>query len=135
MANTISITNAKWWLNHSHVELKGLFLEEDSAFIANNITSVQGAGTTDVSVQMKSGDQTTLKIQRMVQGGTVAVMLRDGSTKSVSLPKEAGKLLATDSAYIVSQIDAISRPMTEEEQIDFLKSANAQSETTSGQEN
>jgi hypothetical protein len=134
MTDPISIPNAKWWLNHSHVELKGLFLAEDEAWMQNSIVSVQGAGTADVSVQTRSGDLGTLKIQRMVASGTVAVMLRNGSTYSVQLPKDAGKLLSGDLAYITSQIDALSKPMTAEEQINFLKSAKAPSETNSIQE-
>lgn len=131
--NAITIKNADHWLNHSHVILKGLFLAGDDAYIANNITSVQGAGTANVNVVMRSGDQTRLKIERMVASGTVAVMLRGGSTYEVDLPTGADNLLPVDAAYILAQIDAMSQPMSAEEQADFLKSANAPSETNSTQ--
>lgn len=126
--NTIGITNAPWWLNHSSVVLKGLCLAEDDAWITNNIVSVQNAGTNNVSVETRTGDQALLKIQRMVKSGTVAVMLRGGQKYEVSLPSEVGKLLPVDAAYIVAQIDAMSQPMSAEEQANFLKSVNEQSE-------
>lgn len=132
MANPIGITNAKHWLNHSHVELKSLYLAGDEAWITNNMVSVQNVGTADAAVQTLAGNQGLLKIQRMVvPGSLVSVMLRDGTTYDVALPLDAEKLFQTDLAYISAQIDAISKPMSAEEQIDFLKSMNAQSEATS----
>lgn len=134
MANAIGITNAKWWLNHSIVTLKSLYLAGDEAFVTNNMVSVQGVGT-DTTVQTLAGNQGLLKIQRMVvPGSVVATMLRDGTTYEVELPKDVENLFPSDLAYISAQIDAISKPMTAQEQIDFLLSANAQSETTSTQE-
>jgi len=126
---SISLPNAPWWLNHSTVTLKGLYLAIDDAYITNNIVSVQGAGTANATVQTKAGDQTLLKISRMVKSGTVAVMLRGGQTYEVSLPQEAGKLLAKDASYIIEQIDALSQPLSAEEQASFLNSANAPAET------
>jgi hypothetical protein len=135
MANAIGITNAKWWLNHSIVTLKSLYLAGDEAYVVNNITSVEGTGTDNVNVVMKSGNQGLLKIQRMVlPNSVVAVMLRDGTTYEVNLPNDAENLFSDDLKYISAQIDAISKPMTAQEQIDFLKSANAPLETTSSQE-
>lgn len=129
MPNAIGITNAPHWLNHSQVTLKGLYLAGDEAWITNNMVSVQGVGTADAAVQTKAGDQGLLKIQRMVvPGSIVAVMLRDGSTYEVALPTDADKLFAGDLSYISAQIDAISKPLTAQEQADFLKSASAPSE-------
>lgn len=123
----IGLTNAPWWLNHSTVSLKGLYLAEDDAWVNNNIVRVQNANTPNASVETRPGDQAILKIQRMVQSGTVAVMLRGGATYSVSLPNEANKLLPADRDYILSQIDALSQPMSAEEQQAFLASASAPS--------
>jgi hypothetical protein len=130
MANAIGITNAQHWLNHSHVELKGLYLAGDEAFVTNNMVSFQGTGAS-ASVQTLAGNQGLLKIQRMVlPGSVVAVMLRDGTTYEVALPNDVENLFPDDLAYISAQIDAISKPMTEQEQADFLKSVNARSEAT-----
>lgn len=131
----IAIANAKWWLNHSIVSLKGLFLAEDDAWINNNIVSVQNAGTPNAKLETRPGDQATLKIQRMVQTGTVAVMLRGGQTYSVSLPAEANKLLPADRDYILAQIDDLSQPMSAEEQQAFLASASEPSAAASGRGN
>lgn len=132
MANPIGITNAKHWLNHSNVMLKGPYLAGDEAWITNNMVSVQNVGTADAAVQTLAGNQGLLKIQRMVlPNSVVSVMLRDGTTYDVALPLEAEKLFQSDLTYISAQIDAISRPMTAEEQIVFLASANAQLEATS----
>ena len=127
MANEISLDNAPWWMNHSQVLLKGMFLAEDEAWIANHMVSVQGSGQNAV-VETHSGEATILKVQRMVQQGVVAVMLKGGIKYEVQLPKDASKLLATDLAYISSRIDLASQPMTAEEQAAFLASAQGQSE-------
>lgn len=125
MANAIGITNAPHWLNSSIVTLKGLYLAGDEAFVTNNMVSFQGTGT-NASVQTLAGNQGLLKIQRMVlPGSVVAVMLRDGTTHEVALPADAENLFPADLAYISDQIDAISKPMTAQEQIDFLQSVNA----------
>lgn len=126
--NTISIENAPWWQPHSHVLLKGLYLAEDEAFVANSIVSITGAGTANAAVETRAGDQALLKVQRMVKQGTVAVMLRTGQKYEVSLPGEVGKLLSVDISYIADQIDAMSKPMSAEEQAAFLASQNGHAE-------
>lgn len=127
---SIGITNAKWWLNTSTVALKGLFLAEDDAYVQNNIISVQNPGESNMEVQTLQGSQGLLKLQRMVQkGSVVSVMLRSGDSYTVNLPDDAGKLLPVDVGYILAQINMVSQPMNEQEQKDFLASANAQSET------
>lgn len=128
MDNSIAIQNAPWWQPHSHVLLKGLYLAEDDAFVANGIVAVTGVGTPNATMETRPGDQALLKVQRMVKQGTVAVMLRTGQKYEVNLPGEAGKLLPIDLAYITEQIDAMSQPMSAEEQASFLKSANAHAE-------
>jgi hypothetical protein len=122
--NEIAITNAPWWANHSYVQLKGLYLAEDEAYVANSIVSITGAGTANTAIQTRAGDQAMLKVQRMVAQGTVSVMLRGGQKYEVSLPGEVGKLLSIDLAYISAQIDALSQPMSAEEQASFLASQN-----------
>lgn len=124
----IPLPNAPHWLNHSNVTLKGLYLAADEAWVTNQMVSVKNNGT-ETSVETRTGDQSLLKIQRMVKSGTVAVMLRNGSTYEVQLPQDAGKLLPGDVAYILEQIDAAGKPMTAEEQQAFLASANGQSGT------
>lgn len=126
--DTIGIPNAPWWLNNSTVVLKGLYLAEDDAWVTNNMLTIQGAGTTGATVESHGGDQQILKVQRMVRQGTVAVMLRGGATYEVTLPQEAKKLLQVDLDYISKQIDALSQPMSAEEQEAFLASANAHSQ-------
>lgn len=126
--DTIGISNAPHWLNHSNVVLKGLYLAADEAWVTNQMVSVKNSGG-ETSVETKTGDQALLKIQRMVKSGVVAVMLRNGSVYEVNLPQDAGKLLPSDVAYIVEQIDVAGKPMSAEEQAAFLASANAQSET------
>jgi hypothetical protein len=126
--DTIGIINAPHWLNHSYVTLKGLYLAADEAWVTNQMVSVKNNGT-ETTVETRSGDQAMLRIQRMVTSGKVAVMLRNGSTYEVNLPQDAGKLLPSDMAYILEQIDAAGKPMSAEEQAAFLASANAQSAT------
>ena len=126
--DNIGIPNAPHWLNHSNVVLKGIYLAADEAWVTNQMVSVKNNGT-EATVETRTGDQNLLKIQRMVKSGTVAVMLRNGSTYEVQLPQDAGKLLPSDAAYIVEQIDAAGKPMSAEEQAAFLASANAQSGT------
>jgi hypothetical protein len=83
-----------------------------------------------MEVQTLQGSQGLLKLQRMVQkGSVVSVMLRSGDSYTVNLPDDAGKLLPVDVGYILAQINMVSQPMNEQEQKDFLASANAQSET------
>jgi hypothetical protein len=126
MSTEISIPNAPWWQNHSQVLLKGVLKASDEAWIQNKMISVSGVGA-NATVESNPGNSSILKVQRMVQQGTVSVMLKGGQKYEVSLPKDAGELLATDLAYINSQIDALSAPMSAEEQQAFLASANAQS--------
>lgn len=126
MSNEIGLVNAPWWLPHSTVLLKGVLKASDEAWIQNSMISVTGAGQNAV-VETNPGNSTILKVKRMVQQGTVAVMLRGGQKYEVSLPKDAGELLSADLAYIVGQIDAMSQPMSAEEQQAFLESANGQS--------
>jgi hypothetical protein len=126
--DTIALQNAPHWLNHSYVTLRGLYLAADEAWVTNQMVSVKNSGG-ETSVETRTGDQNLLKIQRMVTSGKVAVMLRNGSTYEVNLPQDAGKLLPSDVAYIVEQIDAAGKPMTAEEQAAFLASANAPSGT------
>lgn len=131
MDSTITIQNAPWWQPHSHVLLKGLYLAEDEAYVANAIIAITGAGTASPQMETRTGDQTLLKVQRMVRQGTVAVMLRTGQKYEVSLPGEVGKLLPIDLAYIAAQIDATSQPMSAEAQKSFLASANGHAEANS----
>jgi hypothetical protein len=126
--DTIGISNAPHWLNHSYVTLRGLYLAADEAWVTNQMVSVKNSGG-ETSVETRTGDQNLLKIQRMVTSGKVAVMLRNGSTYEVNLPQDAGKLLPSDVAYIVEQIDAAGKPMSAEEQQAFLASASGQSGT------
>lgn len=126
--NPIAIPNAGHWLNHSHVLLKGLYLASDDAWVTNHIVSVTGAGTANVAMETRAGDQALLKVKRMVTEGRVAVLLRDGRKYEVSLPAEVESLLPTDLAYISEQIDALSRPMSAEEQTAFLASQNGRVE-------
>jgi hypothetical protein len=130
MDTTISIQNAPWWANHSHVILRGLYTASDEAHVTNSIVSVTGAGTANVGMETRAGDQAILKVQRMVAQGTVAVMLRSGHKYEVQLPGDAGKLLPTDLSYISAQIDALSQPMSAEEQTAFLASQNGHAEAT-----
>lgn len=127
--NELTIQPAPHWQPHSFVRLKGLYLAEDEAFVANSIVSISGAGTASAAVETRAGDQVLIKVQRMVIAGTVAVMLRGGAKYEVQLPGDVGKLLPVDLAYISEQIDAMSQPMSAEEQKAFLASQNGHSET------
>lgn len=126
MSGELSIPNAPWWLNHSQVILRGLLKASDEAWIQNKMISVTGQGVNAV-VESNPGNVTILKVQRMVLQGTVAVMLKDGSKYEVSLPQNVGDLLSADLAYISSRIDLASQPMSAEEQVAFLDSAQGQS--------
>lgn len=121
----ITIQNAPWWLNHSHVTLKGLMLAEDEAAIQNSMVSVTpGEGGSAAAITTRAGSQSILTVERMVKHGHVAVMLRGGAKYEVDIPAETGQLLAMDIAYIAAQITAMSKPMSAQEQADFLASAN-----------
>lgn len=129
----IAIPNAAWWLPHSHVLLKGLYLTEDDAYIQNQAQTfkVEGANTANVTAQGQMGSVAVLKVQRMVRQGTVAIMLRGGAKYEVSLPSQANKLTITDLNYIIGQIDVLSQPMSVEEQQAFLACANGHLATNS----
>lgn len=122
--NTITIDNAPHWLNHSHVVIKADFLAEDQEWIANQSTQVINPGTTFARVESKLGSANLLVVKRMVIEGIVAVKRHGGRIKTVRLPQESHLLLASDLDYIVAQINKFNEPMTEEEQTDFLPSAN-----------
>lgn len=113
------IKNAPWWMNHSHVVLKGLYLAGDDAAIADASRGQPGAAA-------------LMKIRTMVKSGVVAVMMRTGTDAEgkplgekheVKLPGEVEKLLLPDLLYINEQIDALGRPMSAEEQADFFAAA------------
>lgn len=127
--DTIQIPNAPWWEAHSHVIIKEDFLAEDEAWVQNQLAKVQGYGTNKPSMEMTLGNIRILTIQRMVTGGIVAVTRGNGRIKTVNLPHEAGKLLKSDLDYIFEQIDKLNPDMTEEQQEDFLPSANGASKT------
>ncbi len=113
-----AIKNAEWWMNHSHVLLKGILTLDDNATVAN-------------AAEGHRGDTARLKIQHMVTQGVVAVMLPpDGEKYECKLPDEAGNLLDADALYILEQIEAISKPMSAEEQKAFLARANAHSKAS-----
>lgn len=130
----LALKNAEWWLNHSHVLIKGRLTAGDNAVIANGVVQVEMQGKEPVMVS-KAGLANILKVQRMVTQGTVAVMLQGGQTYEVSLPGEVENLFPDDLSYICDQIDALSKPLSAQEQKDFLASANAPSETPSTPEN
>lgn len=128
--NTITIDNAPWWAPHSHVVLRGLFLAEDEAAINNQAQtlSFNREGASNGTLTNQAGSATILKVQRMVQQGTVSVLLHGGRKHDIALPSQASRLSTTDLNYINEQIDLVSRPMTAEEQMRFLASQNGRSE-------
>ena len=130
----LALKNAEWWLNHSHVLIKGRLTAGDNAVIANGVVQVEMQGKEPVMVS-KAGLANILKVQRMVTQGTVAVMLQGGQTYEVSLPGEVENLFPDDLSYICEQIDALSKPLSAQEQKDFLAAASASSETPSTPEN
>lgn len=128
----ITIPNAPWWLNHSHVLTKGRMTAGDSAAITNGITGTETVNGVPTIV-MKPGDQNILKVRRMITQGVVAVLLDDGEKHEVKLPDQVEDLLDADLTYICSQIDARGKPMNAEELQRFLASANGHSEAHSPQ--
>lgn len=134
MLQPLALKNAEWWLNHSHVLLKGRLTAGDQAEIANGVVTVEMNGKEPVMVS-KAGLANILKVQRMVTQGTVAVMLPGGQTYEVSLPGEVENLFPDDLGYICEQIDAMSKPLSAKEQKDFLASVSVPSETPSTPEN
>ena len=127
--DTIQIPNAKWWLPHSHVIVKEDFLAEDEAWINNQLSKIQGYGSNKPTMEMLVGNVRILTVQRMVTSGVVAVKRGGDRVKTVALPHEANKLLKSDLDYIFGEIDKLNPDMTEEEQQDFLPSANGASLT------
>lgn len=127
----IAIPNAPWWLPHSHVLLKEDYTAADESWVLARTAkmSVQ-AGSTKATGEVQMGkDRGVLQIERMtIPGSVVAVQRRNGRVKTVHLPQEAEKLLVTDLAYIIGQIEALNEVMTPEEQADFLPGAPAPSE-------
>lgn len=122
--DTVQIPNASWWEPNSHVLVKEDFLEEDQAWIQNQIVSINAGNDGKNTVTTRAGNLKSLKIQRMVVSGRVDVKRSSGRIKSVILPHEAGKLLANDANYIDDEIDKLNAPLTPGEQQDFLPSAN-----------
>lgn len=130
--DTVQIPNAPWWEPHSHVIVREDFLAEDEAWIQNHLGQKfkLDKNTQNPTVDMLVGNVNILMIQRMVTGGIVAVKRGSGRVKTVSLPTEAGKLLKNDIDYILAEINKLNPDMTEEEQEDFLPSANGRSKTS-----
>lgn len=128
--DTVGIPNAKWWLPHSHVIIKEDLLAEDQEWIANNSTQLVNPGTQFARIDSRLGSANLLLIKRMVVQGVVAVKRSGDRIKTVNLPQDAHKLMATDLQYIAAQIQALNEPMTEGEQEDFLPGVNGQSETS-----
>ena len=128
--NVIAIPNAPHWLNHSHVVVKEDLLAEDQEWIANQSTQIINAGTQEPRIEAKFGSTNLLLVRRMVIEGVVAVKRSGDRTKTVSLPADAHKLLASDLDYIARQIQVMNTPMTEGEQQDFLHAANGHFETS-----
>ena len=122
--DTVAIPNAAWWAPHSFVICKEDMLAEDEAWIQNRLSKIQGYGSNKPSMEMMVGNIRILTIQRMVTSGLVAVTRGSGRIKTVNLPHEAGKLLKSDLDYIFGEIDKLNPDMTEEQQTDFLPSAN-----------
>src|SRR6202040_3873867 len=108
MDETVQIENAAHWENHSFVRVRDEFLAEDEAWITNQIVKVQKSGNAKAEVETCPGDSNIYKVQRMVIEGVVAVRLRNGRVKTINLPVNAGKLLASDLNYIVSKIDEMN---------------------------
>lgn len=133
---TIGLPNAPWWLNHSTVIAKADRTAADDAWIQKNLmrVNVNGSGS-NATPEMKMGDKdfNILLIERLVQpGSVVAVKRSQGRTKTVNLPSEAGSLLITDLAYIVSELNKLNEPiMDEEQQAAFLLYAKEQSRANS----
>lgn len=128
--STIGIDNAPWWQPHSMVVLKEDYTAADEEWVQKRSggMSIQKSGSADLQMGRSRG---ILQIERMVQpGSVVAVERRNGRVKTVHLPQEAEKLLLTDLAYIVQQIEMLNNVMTPEEQESFLASANGHSETS-----
>lgn len=128
--DTIGIPNAKWWLAHSTVLVREDLLAEDSEWIGNQSTQVINPGTPFARIEARLGSANLLLVKRMVVQGVVAVRRANDRIKTVNLPQDAHKLLAADLDYIASQIQELNKPMTEEEQTDFLAGANGHSEGT-----
>lgn len=128
--SVIGITNAPWWLNHSHVEIKEDLLAEDQEWVSNQTTKIINPGTKFARVEVAAGSANILLVNRMVVSGVVAVNRPGGRVKTVNLPGDVGKLLEQDLEYIVGQIQALNEPMSAEQQADFLPSANEPSQAS-----
>lgn len=120
-----NIPNAPHWLNNSVVVVKEDYLAEDEAWIINNLVRLDSTN----AIQLTSKHKDILTVQRMVQAGSVVAVKRSGDrVKTVHLPDDAAKLLWADLQYIVAEIEKLNEPpMSEDEQSDFLDSANGSS--------
>jgi hypothetical protein len=107
---TLPIPNAPHWLNNSIVVVKADYEQADEAYVLNTLVRID---PTSVSVTGKHRD--TIRIQRMVQPGSIVSVKRPGGrVKTVHLPQEAEQLLVEDAAYINAQIDRLNEPVMDE---------------------
>jgi len=106
------------WEPHEQVILKGSITVADQEYVTNNYSKTATGKDTSIEVQMGTGRFSLL--DRMI--------LRWTFTKNgMPVPfnrNTVRKLPAHYSNRILEVIDAISQPMSEEEQDDFLPSAN-----------
>lgn len=113
----------KWgWEAHEQVLIKGTVTVADQEYITNHYGKSGRRG--DIEVQMGAGRYAIL--DRMIRNWTFLYgqgSAKQGQRVPVS-PENIRRLPANYSNPVLEVIDKLARTMTEEEQDDFLRSAN-----------
>lgn len=114
----------KWgWDEHEQVLLKGTITVADQKYISNEYLKSSKNG----DMQMQAGNGRYALLNRMIVNWSFT---RNG-TQIPLTPANIDRLPANYSNPILERLDQLSATMTEEEQEDFLLSANGHSEVSS----
>jgi len=107
---------AKWgWEAHEQVILKGQLDVSDQEYVLNNYGKATKKGNVDIAM----GTGRFALLHRMIKSWTFT---RNGQAVEVSV-SNINRLPARYSDAILSVIDELAQPMTDDEEDDFLASA------------
>jgi hypothetical protein len=111
---------AKWgWDAHEQIVVRGTFTAADQEQMENASSTLKGKGR-HRNIEMKTGSARRTLLERMIVNWTLT---RNGQIIPVT-PEAIGKLPANYRKPVLEACDDIAMTMDEEEQDDFLTSAN-----------
>jgi len=110
----------KWgWDAHDQIIVRGTFTAADQEQMENASSTLRGKGKKR-NIEMKTGSARRTLLERMIVNWTLT---KNGQIMPVT-PETIGKLPANYRKPVLEACDEIAMTMDEEEQEDFLPSAN-----------